>query len=630
MWHRWDPHIHAPGTILEDGFSDDWDGYLKRIEEAAPVVRALGITDYYSIDTYRRVRKYKSDGRLLKVQFIFPNVEMRLDVKTAEARGINIHLLFSPDDPDHEKEIERVLGHLTFEYNERPYHCSRSELIALGKDFDGRQTHDDAAFAVGVNQFKVTFSDLRQLFRREAWLRDNCLVAVVAGKNDGTSGLQADDAFAAIREEMQRFASLIFSANPTDRDFWLGKRAGWDRESIEQKYGYLKPCLHGCDAHKLEAVAAPNLNRFCWIKGDLAFETLRQVAIEPEERVWIGEQSPEETAESIGVATLETTKTPWLKNKSIQLNRGLVSVIGARGSGKTALVDLIAAGAHSLGPVLGESSFLLRATTPDDLIGDATVSEQWIDGTRTAAHFRPPQEVNEESETAEVRYLSQHFVNKLCSSAGLANELRDEIERVIFEQTNPTDRYEADSFEALSELLLRPILRRREQQANMIDSNSDKIAEEERLRDQLPKLKKDYEILHGQIKKSQTELGRLLPKGKEQRAKRLLELEEACTQLEGRIESLNRRQKALDDLFAQITFILEQSEPDRFSEMQSEFCETKLGTSDWETFRMKFFGDVKRLITSTKKAVETELQKLINGIQSSRWIREKRLCRSGL
>ena len=101
---------------------------------------------------------------------------------------------------------------------------------------------------------------------------------------------------------------------------------------------------------------------------------------------------------------------------------------------------------------------------------------------------------------------------------------------------------------------LPPILRRREQQANMIDSNSDKIAEEERLRDQLPKLKKDYEILHGQIKKSQTELGRLLPKGKEQRAKRLLELEEACTQLEGRIESLNRRQKALDDLFAQITF----------------------------------------------------------------------------
>jgi hypothetical protein len=30
-----------------------------------------------------------------------------------------------------------------------------------------------------------------------------------------------------------------------------------------------------------------------------------------------------------------------------------------------------------------------------------------------------------------VRYLSQHFVEKLCSSAGLATELREAIERVV-------------------------------------------------------------------------------------------------------------------------------------------------------------------------------------------------------
>src|SRR5262249_20541304 len=59
--------------------------------------------------------------------------------------------------------------------------------------------------------------------------------------------------------------------------------------------------------------------------------------------------------------------------------------------------------------------------------------------------------------------------------------------------------------------------------------------------------------------------------------------------------------------------ILEQSEPERFSEMQSEFSETKLGSSDWETFRMRFYGDAKQLITSTKKSVETQLKKLING-----------------
>jgi hypothetical protein len=115
-WHRWDPHIHAPGTVLEDGFPDDWDAYIKKIETAIPVIGALGVTDYYSIDTYREVLKSKTSGRLSNVQFLFPNVEMRLDVKTAHQKGINIHLLFSPDDANHEQEIERVLSHLTFEY----------------------------------------------------------------------------------------------------------------------------------------------------------------------------------------------------------------------------------------------------------------------------------------------------------------------------------------------------------------------------------------------------------------------------------------------------------------------------------------------------------------------------------
>jgi hypothetical protein len=78
---------------LEDRFAGDWNAYLKKIEDAVPTIRALGITDYYSIDTYRRVKKFKSDGRVSETPFVFPNVEMRLEVKTERAKGINIHLL---------------------------------------------------------------------------------------------------------------------------------------------------------------------------------------------------------------------------------------------------------------------------------------------------------------------------------------------------------------------------------------------------------------------------------------------------------------------------------------------------------------------------------------------------------
>src|SRR5712692_2107867 len=86
LWHRWDPHLHAPGTLLSDQFGGDWNSYLRRIETATPPVRALGVTDYFCIETYRRAQAYKSAGRPPDVALLFPNVEMRLDLKT-DKRG---------------------------------------------------------------------------------------------------------------------------------------------------------------------------------------------------------------------------------------------------------------------------------------------------------------------------------------------------------------------------------------------------------------------------------------------------------------------------------------------------------------------------------------------------------------
>jgi hypothetical protein len=100
LWHRWDPHLHAPGTLLNDQFGGDWEAYLARIELSDPRIEALGVTDYFCIDTYKEVRKRKAQGRLRDVQFLFPNVELRIETKTSADRAINIHLLFSPSDPN--------------------------------------------------------------------------------------------------------------------------------------------------------------------------------------------------------------------------------------------------------------------------------------------------------------------------------------------------------------------------------------------------------------------------------------------------------------------------------------------------------------------------------------------------
>jgi hypothetical protein len=102
VWRRWDPHLHAPGTALNNQFgADAWEEYLRIIEESEPRIEALGVTDYYSIDDYEMVVDHKQAGRLPDVGLIFPNVELRLPTATASDHPVNIHLLISPEDTNH-------------------------------------------------------------------------------------------------------------------------------------------------------------------------------------------------------------------------------------------------------------------------------------------------------------------------------------------------------------------------------------------------------------------------------------------------------------------------------------------------------------------------------------------------
>ena len=51
-WRRWEPHIHAPGTIFNNQFGGDdpWDKYLTTIETISPKIEAIAVTDYYVTD----------------------------------------------------------------------------------------------------------------------------------------------------------------------------------------------------------------------------------------------------------------------------------------------------------------------------------------------------------------------------------------------------------------------------------------------------------------------------------------------------------------------------------------------------------------------------------------------------
>src|SRR3546814_5341043 len=85
-------------------------------------------------------------------------------------------------------------------------------------------------------------------------------------------------------------------------------------------------------------------SRYTWIKGAATFDGLKQACIDPEGRAYVGTEAPPAAAPSETIRRVTLTNAPWAPNSVIDLNPGLVAIIGARGSGKTALADMIAAG----------------------------------------------------------------------------------------------------------------------------------------------------------------------------------------------------------------------------------------------------------------------------------------------
>ncbi len=89
------------------------------------------------------------------------------------------------------------------------------------------------------------------------------------------------------------------------------------------------------------------MDRFCWIKADPTFQGLKQIKYEPEERVRISNINPEDnksifTLYSVEIRESKISDDLEIEEIEIPLNLDLIAVIGGKGSGKTALLDLIA------------------------------------------------------------------------------------------------------------------------------------------------------------------------------------------------------------------------------------------------------------------------------------------------
>jgi len=403
IWRRWDLHIHTPETKKNSQFkgeteTEKWDNYIADINSYAQDIAVIGITDYVCADNYFKFKQEVTDGKITKnFDLIVPNIELRISPVTGSSIPINIHCIFNPK---FDGEIEkRFFQKLKFTYRSRTYDATKSDLRDLGRAYkNDPKLEEKAAISEGIKQYVVPFNDLKSLFDHDPELRNNTII-VVANGNDGVGGLKEHaeliegvkyETLDATRQGIYAFCDAIFSGSPGDMNYFLGQKRNSkgdiidDEKEVMRKCGSLKPCFHGCDAHDNGKIFEPDQKRYCWVKADPTFEGIKQVLFEPNERIIVREDNPEldfdkpiftaiKIDNPVKVLDSDNSKLTFTTTE-LPLNRGMISIIGGRGKGKSMLINYLA---HGMSKEINEK-------LNSKITGNKDFSVNWQQGATTA------------------------------------------------------------------------------------------------------------------------------------------------------------------------------------------------------------------------------------------------------
>jgi ABC-type lipoprotein export system ATPase subunit len=451
-WRRWDLHVHSPNSC---DCSGTWDQFCKQLKNANCDV--IGINDYCCISGYKKIKeKIEKEELDLNNKIILPVVEFRMrDVLKNSHTGqsgenINFHIIFS-DEIDigaietfikSIKNDNQLIGN---KYSDSKY------LKEKVKVYFEKQI---------INELKDS-NDFKDKFL--IWLPYNEYGGI------GEIDPQSDD---WIKRDFIRKADILGSSNKKQIDFFLWKsplkkdgKPKFSSDDFGKWFDRKKPCIKGSDSHnccypigKLRDSKSNPTNKYCWIKADPTFEGLKQIIYEPEERVLIDEQPDifqrvkENKTKFIKSLEIDQAKGYkenkgiWFKNIKIPINFGMVAIIGNKGSGKSALTDILSLCGNSHRYIKEDFSFL----TQDRFLkhGLAKNFEAKLIWENNEKIMKNLSEGIDENAPERVQYLPQKYFENLTNDLELY-QFEKTLKDIVFNHLPNEQRLNKKSFNEL-------------------------------------------------------------------------------------------------------------------------------------------------------------------------------------
>lgn len=480
VWQKWDLHIHTPASFHWNGqrFNDmntaQRNAACQKIVEKinALDVVAFCIMDYWTFDGFILLREYLNAHPTMPKKRIFPGIELRMAAPT-DFR-LNTHILISDHVTD--DSLRAFVTHLRLASDEDKW-PTREHFIQLGREFEpgklkqiyGWTTDDrgdeDKMLRIGHEKALVTRESVRKAI--EVVGKDNCLVVQPYDTSDGLEKLDwlchpYTDSY------LMKWADCFETRDRIKVDLFLGnghpQKKELGKQFIENIGGYPKPVFAGSDAHNVDNYGVYPSNRATWLKAQPTFKGLKQVCHEPSLRCFIGER-PDKLAHvaenstkyirSIKLAKVENSPLAekWFDGQEVILNPGLVAIIGNRGSGKSALADILALAGNSH---CTKMEFLndRRFRQGGNKAKQFTAAIEWSDG----SSYEVPLSQNADLHKPErVRYLPQHFIEDLCNEIAAGNEAEfgKELRKVIFSHVPEEKQLKMGTLDELLDYLIK-------------------------------------------------------------------------------------------------------------------------------------------------------------------------------
>jgi len=591
-WRKWDLHVHTKSDP-DYTFSSDYSIYTREqndneypkvfVEHIYSVedLGAIAITDHNKADWIDKILEeneiFISQNHYERIT-IFPGVEIE------SSDGIHLLVIFNP-------EIQSDVVNRNFR---RATWKETIEHFLTVIQITGTN-----------NSSKTTEAIMEEAEKWDAM----CIFAHVINNRKGFFEISSGNTKKRIYSHR---LTQIFQI-PINGILDIGKKniiEGRDPQYCDDK-GIPKSicCITSSDAKSLADIGRNNL----WIKADPTFEGLKQIIYEPEERVYIGEEPPRKIERNKVIRSITISNSNnWFENKPILLNEGLVSIIGGKGTGKTAILDLIAYATESYKCYEKDEnkskSFLRKAFK--ELKG-AKIKVEWEDGNSDEKEIKD--KLEEFVKEGKVRYLPQDYVDQLCSEIG-KNELERQIEDVIFQKIPPELKATYTDFKSYKDAQLKVINNNKKRIAQQIRDINSQIYQHNLLIKLRPAKNEEIKKIEEEIKKFEKEIERISEAVKDSEEQKeiltkLQSLTEKKSNLEKIISQLRTNLLKIEEIKSEVKIFLENSEK-FLVELKKSLEDVGIKKEVIEKVRVVLYPeDFGQILDERKKIIETEIKK---------------------